>query len=145
MIKEVENILDANKCDELLTKLILDERKYNDLIDNNFKINNYFNKMLNDKNIILLAYYLDNEIVGYILIRIIEKDVCLLDGLYVEEEYRNRGIATSLLNEAINRCKKLNVKYVEINTMAKNKIAKNIYKKLNFIEFEIKLRKDISY
>ena len=33
MIKEVKNVEDANKCDELLTKLILDERKYNDLIE----------------------------------------------------------------------------------------------------------------
>ena len=38
MIKEVKNVEDANKCDELLTKLILDERKYNDLIDNNIVI-----------------------------------------------------------------------------------------------------------
>ena len=29
MIKEVTSIEDANICDELLTKLILDERKYN--------------------------------------------------------------------------------------------------------------------
>jgi hypothetical protein len=32
MIKEVKSKLDANKCDALLTKLILDERKYNELI-----------------------------------------------------------------------------------------------------------------
>jgi len=35
MIKEVKTINDANKCDELLTKLILDERQYDDLIDEN--------------------------------------------------------------------------------------------------------------
>ena len=69
MIKEVKNVEDANKCDELLTKLILDERKYNDLIDNNIVIKNHFSKMLDDEDAILLAYYLDKLIVGYILIR----------------------------------------------------------------------------
>ena len=143
MIKEVNSVEGANKCDELLTKLILDERKYNYAIEENIVIKNHFNQMLDDKNAILLAYYLNDLIVGYILIRKINKDTCLLDGLYVLEEYRNNGIATNLLNEAIDRCKKLNVKYVDINVMEKNEIAKNIYRKMNFNNFEIKLRKNI--
>lgn len=144
MIKEVKSIEDANKCDKLLTELILDERKYNDSIDKNIIITDHFNKMLNDENIVLLAYYLNKEIVGYILIRKMNENICLLDGLYVLEKYRNQGIANSLLNEAINICKKLKVKYVDINVMKKNEIAKHIYKKLNFTEFEIKLRKNIN-
>lgn len=143
MIKEVKNVEDANKCDELLTKLILDERKYNDLIDNNIVIKNHFSKMLDDEDVILLAYYLDKLIVGYILIRKINENLCLLDGLYVLEEYRNQKIASSLLNEAIDRCKKLNVKYIDINVMEKNELAKRIYKNLDFTEYEVKLRKNI--
>ena len=143
MIKEVKNIEDANRCDELLTQLILDERKYNDAIDPNIVITNHFNQMLNDDNIILLGYYLDKEIVGYILIRKIDENTCLLDGLYVLEKHRNKGIGNSLLNEAIERSKRLNVKYIDINVMEKNEVAKQIYKKLNFIEYEIKLRKTI--
>ncbi len=143
MIKEVKNVEDANKCDELLTKLILDERKYNDLIDDNIVIKNHFSKMLDDEDVILLAYYLDKLIVGYILIRKINENLCLLDGLYVLEEYRNQKIASSLLNEAIDRCKKLNVKYIDINVMEKNELAKRIYKKLDFTEYEVKLRKNI--
>ena len=99
--------------------------------------------MLNDDNIILLGYYLDKEIVGYILIRKIDENTCLLDGLYVLEKHRNKGIGNSLLNEAIERSKRLNVKYIDINVMEKNEVAKQIYKKLNFIEYEIKLRKTI--
>ena len=51
MIKEVTSIEDANVCDELLTKLILDERKYNKAISENTVIKDYFSKLLNDKNI----------------------------------------------------------------------------------------------
>ena len=125
MIKEVKNVEDANKCDELLTKLILDERKYNDLIDDNIVIKNHFSKMLDDEDVILLAYYLDKLIVGYILIRKINENLCLLDGLYVLEEYRNQKIASSLLKEAIDRCKKLNVKYIDIISQKVQNLKKN--------------------
>ena len=53
----------------------------------------------NDENIIILAYYLNKIIVGYILIRRTDNNICLLDGLYVEKEYRNKGIGKSLLVE----------------------------------------------
>ena len=139
MIKEVKNVEDANKCDELLTKLILDEKKYNDLIDDNIVIKNHFSKMLDDEDAILLAYYLDKLIVGYILIRKINENLCLLDGLYVLEEYRNQKIASSLLNEAIDRCKKLNVKYIDINVMEKNELAKRIGKSRTHITNTLRL------
>jgi len=143
LIKEVKSIKDANRCDELLTQLILDEKKYNDAIEDNVIIKDHFSQMLDDEDIILLAYYIDNEVVGYILIRKIEHNVCLIDGLYVLEEYRNRGIATSLLNEAINRCKKLKAKYVDINVIDENEVAKYVYKKLDFKDFSLKLRRKI--
>lgn len=143
MVKEVISIEDANECDKLLTELILDERKYNDTIDEDIVIKDHFNKMLDDENIVLLAYYLENKIVGYILVRKINDYICLLDGLYVLEEYRNQGIGNSLLNEAIKKCKEFNVKYIDINVMDKNDIAKKIYKKLDFNEYEVKLRKEI--
>jgi len=143
MIKEVKNEKDANRCDELLTELILDERKYNDTIDENIVITNHFNNLINNENIVLLAYYSEEEIIGYILIRRVEKNVCLLDGLYVLEQYRNQGIANKLLNAALKKCKEFNVKYVDIKVMKNNEIAMNIYKKLNFKEYEIKLRKEI--
>lgn len=143
MIKEVNNIQDAEVCDELLTKLIQDERKYNDTIDENYVVKNHFGNMLKDENIKILAYYIDSLIVGYILIRKTDNDVCLLDGLFVLEEYRGQGIGKKLLDEAINICKKYGVKYVDINVMEKNIIAKDMYKKFDFNEYEVKLRKNI--
>lgn len=53
--------------------------------------------MIQKKNNYLLGYYIDNEIVGYLFIKGIEKDVALIDGLYVEDKYRNKGIATKLI------------------------------------------------
>ena len=142
-IKQVTNVVDADRCDELLTKLIQDERQYNDTIDDNYIVTNHFNKMLDDENIIILAYYINKIIVGYILIRRTSNNTCLLDGLYVEKEYRNKGIGKSLLTEAISRIKNMNIKYVDINVMYNNIIAKHIYEKLGFVEYEIKMRKSI--
>ena len=142
-IKQVTNVVDADRCDELLTKLIHDERQYNDTIDDNYIVINHFNKMLDDENIIILGYYINNIIVGYILIRRMANNTCLLDGLYVEKEYRNKGIGKSLLTEAISRIKNMNVKYVDINVMYNNIIAKHIYEKLGFVGYEIKMRKSI--
>ena len=99
--------------------------------------------MLDDENIIILAYYINKTIVGYILIRKMANNTCLLDGLYVEKEYRNKGIGNSLLKEAISRIKNMNVKYVDINVMYNNIIAKHIYEKLGFVGYEIKMRKSI--
>lgn len=142
-IKQVTNVVDADRCDELLTKLIHDERQYNDTIEDNYIVTNHFNKMLDDENIIILAYYINKTIVGYILIRKMANNTCLLDGLYVEKEYRNKGIGNSLLKEAISRIKNMNVKYVDINVMYNNIIAKHIYEKLGFVGYEIKMRKSI--
>lgn len=142
-IKQVTNVVDADRCDELLTKLIHDERQYNDTIEDNYIVTNHFNKMLDDENIIILAYYINEIIVGYILIRRTSNNTCLLDGLYVEKEYRNKGIGNSLLKEAISRIKNMNVKYVDINVMYNNIIAKHIYEKLGFVGYEIKMRKSI--
>ena len=142
-IKQVTNVVDADRCDELLTKLIQDERQYNDTIDEDYIVTNHFNKMLDDENIIILGHYINNIIVGYILIRRMANNTCLLDGLYVEKEYRNKGIGKSLLTEAISRIKNMNVKYVDINVMYNNIIAKHIYEKLGFVGYEIKMRKSI--
>ena len=142
-IKQVTNVVDADRCDELLTKLIHDERQYNDTIEDNYIVTNHFNKMLDDENIIILGYYINEIIVGYILIRRTSNNTCLLDGLYVEKEYRNKGIGNSLLKEAISRIKNMNVKYVDINVMYNNIIAKHIYEKLGFVGYEIKMRKSI--
>lgn len=99
--------------------------------------------MLNDENIIILAKYINNIIVGYILIRKMDDNTCLLDGLYVEKEYRNKGIAKSLLTEAILRIQNMNVRYIDIKVMYNNIIAKHIYEKLDFVNYEIKMRKSI--
>ena len=65
MIVKANNINDCNICDEFLTLLIQDERKYDNTIDENFVVSNYFINMINGQNILLL-YKNKNKPIGYI-------------------------------------------------------------------------------
>lgn len=134
---------DANKCDKLLNKLVLDERKYDNSISEDAKILNYFKYMIRQKYNFLLGYYIDNNIVGYTFIKGIDKETALLDGLYVEEEYRNKGIATELIKTAFETCKNNKIKFLDVNVMYQNKEAQSLYNKLGFVNLRIGLRKPI--
>ena len=141
MITRVDSIEDANKCDELLTLLIQDECNYDNSLDKNFVVKDYFKNVINNKDNILLSYKIDNIIVGYAYFKPINNDDkhgYLIDGLYVLDEYRNQGIAKSLIKEGLNIIGK--VDYIDINVMCDNTIARKLYSSLGFKDFKITMR-----
>lgn len=89
-------------------------------------INNYVNKnvsaTLDDyQNIVV-----DNNIIGCLLITKKDNGV-LLDEIYLEEEYRNNGIGTDIINKTK---KDNNIIYLWVYKMNKKAIA--LYKRLGF-------------
>ncbi len=91
------------------------------------KINNYVTnevpKLINDYcNIVV-----DNKTIGCLLLTK-KDDGKLLDEIYLEEKYRNRGIGTNILKEVIN-----NNDIVYLWVYKKNIQAISLYKKLGFI------------
>ena len=147
MIDKIKTKELADKCDELLTKLILDERQYDESIDPSFEVNNYFNNFINDEDKILLGYFIDNILVGYIYVyETVSNNIkgLFIDGLYVESEYRNKGIAKELINEIILEAEKREAKFIDIKVMSKNEVAKHLYESLNFNEFKVMLRKEMT-
>lgn len=148
MIKYVETLEEANSCDELLNKLILDEKKYDETINENFVVKNYFCNIIKNKQDLLLIYVVNNNVVAYIYAKKIKDDVSkntsyLIDGLYVEEEYRNQGIAKKLIKEIIKICSVNDCSNIDINVMYKNELAKKLYKALNFNELKLTLRLEL--
>lgn len=146
MIIRVDDEVDASICDNLLTKLIQDEKKYNDYIDDNFVVKDYFKNVIKDEKNILLCYKEDEIIKGYIYLKNINEDNkngYLIDGLYVLEEYRNNGIAKELINSSLSILKSKNINFIDVNTMYKNKEANNLYKSLGFNEFKISYRMNL--
>lgn len=140
MIIKVTNLEDTIICDKFLTLLIQDERKYDNTIDEYFTVNNYFINMINKDNILLL-YKINNKPVGYIFAKKIE-DKYLIDGLYVDINYRNNKIATKLLKEVIKEIYLLGNYEIFINVVKENKIALNLYKSIGF---DIVEEKELKY
>ncbi|MEG2457297.1 MAG: GNAT family N-acetyltransferase [Bacilli bacterium] len=145
----INRVFDEDKaalCDVLLIKLIQDEKKYNLNLDENFVVKDYFKKVIKNENNILLSYEVNNEIIAYIFLKQIicdENKGYLIDGLYVEDNYRNNGIAKVLITEALNIIKEKKVSFIDINVMYDNVIARKVYKYFGFNEFKIQLRKVI--
>lgn len=135
----------ANRCDELLKKLIHDEKQYNPLINENFIVKDYFKNVIKDEKNFLLGYEINEKIVGYTYFKFINNDEgtgYLIDGLFVEEEYRNKGIAKTLISEGFKRINKNEIDFIDINVMSKNNIAFNLYKSFGFEILGYKMRKN---
>ena len=131
MIIKVNSIDDCKICDNFLTLLIQDERKYDTTIDEKFVVKDYFINMINNQNILLL-YKNENKPIGYIFAKKID-DKYLIDGLYIDINFRNKGIATKLIKVIIKEIYSLGNYKIFINVLKKNKVAVNLYKNIGFI------------
>ena len=131
MIIKVNSIDDCKICDNFLTLLIQDERKYDTTIDEKFVVKDYFINMTNNQNILLL-YKNENKPIGYIFAKKID-DKYLIDGLYIDINFRNKGIAKKLIKVIIKEIYSLGDYEIFINVLKENKVAVNLYKNIGFI------------
>lgn len=132
------NINDCKVLNNLLTKLIRDEKKYDSNINENITINNFYESViLKEETCIFLAEE-NNKIIGYIYGFICNEGntvnnlTSLLDAIYVEEDYRNKKIGDKLIREFKNWCDLKNVKYIKVNVYIKNEYAIKLYEKHGF-------------
>ena len=136
------NINDSIKLNELLTKLIRDEKKYDNNINEEFIVNSFYENIIDKNNNYLLVGEFSNKIVGYLYGYIIDdgdtviNKVAKIDALYIEEEYRHLGIGSSLINEFKKIVQEENIKYIEVNVCNNNKEAISTYKNNNFNEIK---------
>ena len=136
---------DAKYLDNLLTKLIQDERQYDDSIDENFKVINFYQNYINDNTKFLYLAEDNNEITGYIYGYFNKDDtsdnkIAYLDALFIKDEYRHQGIANKLIKEFKKWAKANNCPTMEVNVCSNNIKAKNLYLKNNFQSFKETLK-----
>ena len=127
MIFRKPNVNEAEKLDNLLTRLILDERNYDpnvEIVD----VKDFYSNYIQDSTKFFEVCEDNNEIVGYIY-SIIEDKKAKVDALFVDEKYRNKKIATTLIENFINYCKENNIKEITIKVLENNTKAKNLYLK----------------
>ena len=95
-------------------------------IENNFAVKYKDNAFTN-----WLVYKNNNEIIGFINYdSIYEK--AEIEYIYVEEKFRNQGIATLLLNKMIDDLKEKKINSITLEVNENNITAINFYKKNKF-------------
>lgn len=133
---------DAPALNELLTLLIKDEKKYDDNVNENCTIDNFYENIINcDKKIVLVATC-QSEIVGYLFGYIIDDGntylvkEAKLDALYVISKHRSQGIGANLIKEFKNWCLNNSVKTIEVTVLKNNKTAENLYIQNGFQDYK---------
>ena len=142
MIEQIKDINNAIICDNLLTKLIQDERQYDSYINSDFVVKDYYQNIINKEDHLLYGYFINNEMVGYIYLKPIivdNKKGYLIDALYVLDAYRRQGIGESLVKYGIDLIKD-KVDFVDISVMSNNIAAFKLYEKIGFNNFKTLMR-----
>lgn len=131
---------DAPILNDLLTKLIKEEKKHDDNVNDNIQIKSYYENIIdNDSSCILIARY-QNDVVGYLYGSLFDqgdsylKLTSVIDALYIENEFRNKGIGSALIETFKNWSLSKGVEIIEIKVLNNNNSAINTYKKSGFIE-----------
>jgi len=136
---EKANYNDTLKIDNLLTKLIQDERKYDKNINKNYIVKDFYNKFVNKSDSYIAVAKTENkEIIGYCFAyiedcgNVYNEKIVQLDALFVEPIYRGNGIAQKLINYITKWSKEKGAKYIELKVCNNNENAIKLYDKLGF-------------
>lgn len=142
IIREIqENEID--KANQLLNQLIIDEKKYDNNINENYIIKNYYQNRKTDSCIFVAT--LDNKIVAFLFGYIIEEALfidrkAVLDALYVTEKNRKNGLANLLINSFKSWCSEKNIEIIEVTVCKNNFSAFNLYQKNGFDIFKYTMK-----
>lgn len=151
----------ATKKDMAILKMLFYEsmKEINRFYDDNGNIDlknveRYLNKSGNFSKIFKQRKWFlaeeDGKIVGFIDGKIKKKDeffherkVGAIYHLFIEEEYRNRGIGTELIKVFVDWLKKSKIILIELNVSPKNEAAVKLYNNLGFKESDIQMKKKL--
>lgn len=102
---------------------------------------------LRNPNYELLVAELEEEIVGFIDQWIIHDfthgaKLSHIHSLYVSSEHRRKGVASSLLQEAMKNARNMEVSEIHITTRFDNKPAINLYRKHGLVKEHLQLEKE---
>ena len=118
MIRE-PNILDIPRINEL-----------GSLLEENFSKVYSISEMLEDKYSKIYVYEMDDVIVGFIIATDL-KETCDILSLIVDPEYRNKKVATNLIDYLISELDE-NLKLITLEVRANNTAAIHLYDKFGF-------------
>ena len=110
---------------------------FNDLDDTTFE--ELETSLRENKDEIIVCADIGSAIVGVCCVQIVRTmcfnwQYCFITELFVQKEYRNRGIGASLMEYAEKELKERGIKKTFLWTGESNETARKLYKSLGFIE-----------
>lgn len=130
---------DIKEINNLLTDLIQDERQYDENINKNYVVKNYYEQFFEKQDYcIIVAKEKNNNILGYGFGFIVDcnsvydRKFAQLDALYVKPEYRKMGIAKRIIKHFTEWSKENKVLYIELKVCNSNSKAIELYEKEGF-------------
>ena len=99
-----------------------------------------FESDLNNPDAELMVLKDNDEIIGYYDVWYMF-DNADISNIAISKKYQGKGYGEYLLKHLIQRCISKNVEFLHLEVRVDNEVAKNLYKKLGFIE----VRKRIGY
>ena len=88
---------------------------------------------LNNETSLFLVAKEGNEVIGYIGMSIVIDEGYIFN-VAVRESYRNKGVATALINELVTYGKKNNFSFITLEVRESNLPAISLYSKFGFIK-----------
>lgn len=88
---------------------------------------------LNNETSLFLVAKEENEVIGYIGMSIVIDEGYIFN-VAVREKYRNKGVATALINELVIYGKKNNFSFITLEVRESNLPAISLYSKFGFIK-----------
>ena len=88
---------------------------------------------LNNETSLFLVAKEENEVIGYIGMSIVIDEGYIFN-VAVRESYRNKGVATALINELVTYGKKNNFSFITLEVRESNLPAISLYSKFGFIK-----------
>lgn len=141
---------DIKEINSLLSDLIQDERQYDENINKDYIVKNYYEQFFGKKDsCIIVAKDENNNILGYGFGFIIDcgnvydSKISQLDAVYIKPEYRKKGIARQIIHYFTEWSKKNKVSYIELKVCVSNSKAIELYEKEEFLTNKIILKKKL--
>lgn len=141
---------DIKEINNLLTDLIQDERQYDENINRNYVVKNYYEQFLKKKDsCLIVAKDENNNIFGYGFGFIMnygnvyDNKIAQLDAVYIKPEYRKKGIARQIIQYFTEWAKNNKVSYIELKVCNNNNKAIELYEKEGFVTDKKILKKKL--
>lgn len=135
---EEAKLADASMLDIFLTKLIVDEKKYDANINEGCVVKDLYKHFIENDNNCILVVKKNKQIVGYLYGYLKEKSDAYLKGqavieaMYIDFDYRGHKLGTDLIKHFIVWAKDKNASFVELKVCNENKVAMGLYEKVGF-------------